>query len=262
MVRSLNLVITSPTLMPALAAADSASTVATSAPTEKLEEELAGRLVLDADAQLAVGGLAGVDDLLGHALGVVDGDAEAHADVAAGELEEESEPAEAMATLTPMISPLLFTSAPPELPGLMAASVWITLMEMEPWSAVCWLWPPPGGANWKPSSSPWESSPSSGAAEEATLMVRFRVETMPSVTVPVRPSGEPMAMAVSPTLSLPESPRVAGVRPEASSTLMTARSESGSVPTSLAREDAAVAGADLKGGVGRLLRRGSPRGCW
>jgi hypothetical protein len=42
-------------------------------------------------------------------------------------------------------------------------------------------------------------------------MVRFRVETMPSVTVPVRPSGDPIAMAVSPT-----------------------RSESGSVPTSLA----------------------------
>ena len=37
-----------------------------------------------------------------------------------------------------------------------------------------------------------------------------------------------------PTLSLHESPRVAGTRPEASSTLITARSDSGSVPTTLA----------------------------
>jgi len=65
-------------------------------------------------------------------------------------VDEESEPADAMATLTPMISPLLLTRAPPELPGLMAASVWITLMEMDPWFAVLWPWPPFGGANWKP----------------------------------------------------------------------------------------------------------------
>ena len=75
----------------------------------------------------------------------------------------ESPPAEAMATLTPMISPLVFTSAPPELPGLMAASVWMTLMEMDPWSAVLWPWPPPGGANWKPWSPPWELSARSSA---------------------------------------------------------------------------------------------------
>ena len=65
-------------------------------------------------------------------------------------------------------------------------------------------------------------------------MVRFRVETMPSVTVPVSPSGEPMATAVSPTFSLPESPSVAGTSPEGLSILITARSESGSVPTILA----------------------------
>ncbi len=65
-------------------------------------------------------------------------------------------------------------------------------------------------------------------------MVRLSVETMPSVTVPVRPSGEPIATAVSPTLSLPESPRVAGTSPVGLSILITARSDSGSVPTILA----------------------------
>ena len=64
-------------------------------------------------------------------------------------------------------------------------------------------------------------------------MVRFRVETMPSVTVPARPSGAPMASTESPTFRLSESPSVAGVRLFAS-TLITARSESGSVPTTVA----------------------------
>ncbi|SIN13749.1 Uncharacterised protein [Mycobacteroides abscessus subsp. abscessus] len=78
-------------------------------------------------------------------------------------------------------------------------------------------------------------SPPSGAAEEATEIVRLRLETMPSVTVPLRPSGEPMATAVSPTLSLLESPRVAGVRSRPfASIFSTARSEVGSVPTTWA----------------------------
>ena len=38
------------------------------------------------------------------------------------------EPEEAIATFTPMMLPLASTSAPPEFPWLMAASVWITLM--------------------------------------------------------------------------------------------------------------------------------------
>ena len=44
-------------------------------------------------------------------------------------------PAFAMATLTPMSLPSPSRSAPPELPGLMAASVWITarLMFAEAW---------------------------------------------------------------------------------------------------------------------------------
>jgi hypothetical protein len=48
--------------------------------------------------------------------------------------EDDDDPADAMATLTPMISPWALTSAPPELPGLMAASVWMTLMLMESWA--------------------------------------------------------------------------------------------------------------------------------
>ena len=39
-----------------------------------------------------------------------------------------ADPRVAMAELTPMTSPSRSTSGPPELPGLMAASVWIALM--------------------------------------------------------------------------------------------------------------------------------------
>ena len=131
MVRSWNFVTTSPTLMPALSAAEPDSTVATSAPTENPEAEEPAALGLTLTPSCAVRGLAVGDDLLGHPLGVVDRDAEAHADVAAVLPVAESPPAEAMATLTPMISPFVLTSAPPELPGLMAASVWMTLMEMD-----------------------------------------------------------------------------------------------------------------------------------
>ena len=79
----------------------------------------------------------------------------------------------------------------------------------------------------------WESSGVSCAAEEATAIVRLSVDTMPSVTVPLSPRGAPIAIATSPTLSLLESANSAGVSPEGS-TLMTARSDSGSVPTTVA----------------------------
>ena len=59
------------------------------------------------------------------------------------------------------------------------------------------------------------------------------VETMPSVTVLSRPRGAPMATAMSPTLSFEESPNVTAGSC-APSTLTTARSESGSVPTRVA----------------------------
>ncbi len=61
-----------------------------------------------------------------------------------------------------------FTSAPPLLPGLIAALVWM--------AAVISAWPP---------------------GSEAP-MVRPVAETMPWVTLSVRPSGLPMASTISP----------------------------------------------------------------
>ena len=57
---------------------------------------------------------------------------------------------------------------------------------------------------------------------------------IPSVTVLDRPSGAPIATATSPTWTSSESAKVAGVRPLAPSSLTTARSEAGSVPTTVA----------------------------
>ena len=149
---------------------------------------------------------------------------------------EDDPAADAIATLIPITWPFAFTSAPPELPGLIAASVWITLR----YTLDCALREPDcplSGKLKKKSCGPrglgLDSLGVSGAAEDATAIVRLSVETMPSVTVPLRPSGEPIAIAVSPTLSLLESPKSAGMRP-LGSTLITARSDSGSVPTRLA----------------------------
>ncbi len=59
---------------------------------------------------------------------------------------------------------------------------------------------------------------------------------MPLVTVPSRPNGLPMATTASPTSTALESPRRRGSRNDAgASTLITARSVEGSVPTSVAR---------------------------
>ena len=84
------------------------------------------------------------------------------------------------------------SSGPPELPGLIAASVWIALM-----NAV---------------------SPSPPA-----VTGRLSALTMPEVTVPCRPSGDPTAMTESPTLSPPDEPTEIAGRPVLL-TLTTARS--------------------------------------
>ena len=78
-----------------------------------------------------------------------------------------------MALLMPITSPDMFTSGPPELPGLIAASVWR-----------------------KSSNGPWPIE------RPLALM-------MPAVTVCCRPKGEPMASTQSPTFILSESPSVA-----------------------------------------------------
>ena len=90
-------------------------------------------------------------------------------------------------------------SAPPELPGLSAASVWITF------------------------------STRRLARPSRDVIDRPSAETTPAVTVPAKPSGLPIAMTSWPTLSRPASPSgAATVEP---STRITARSESGSRPT-------------------------------
>ena len=106
-----------------------------------------------------------------------------------------------MAVLIPITAPLILTSGPPEFPGLIAASVWIRS---------------------------WRAAPPGSSIDRPTAL------TTPTVTVgpPSSPSGWPIAMTVSPTSSLPESPRVATGK-LLPSILTTARSVTGSAPTSL-----------------------------
>ncbi|OGT96272.1 MAG: hypothetical protein A3I79_00700 [Gemmatimonadetes bacterium RIFCSPLOWO2_02_FULL_71_11] len=111
---------------------------------------------------------------------------------------------EAIALLIPMTSPLRFTSGPPELPGLIAASVW-----MKSWIA------------YRAFSS---TSPSS--RRPLALM-------MPAVTVKVKPSGLPTASTQSPIRTWSELPKTIVGR-LAASILMTATSVLGSRPTTRA----------------------------
>src|SRR5579862_2449982 len=104
-----------------------------------------------------------------------------------------------MAVLMPTTRPRESASAPPELPGLRAASVWMTF-----------------------STSRLER-PSRVARD------RPRALTTPAVTVPANPSGLPIATTSWPTRSRAASPsRAAGRLPSARTT---ARSDSGSRPT-------------------------------
>ena len=83
-----------------------------------------------------------------------------------------------MAVLMPITSPRMFSSGPPLLPGLMAASV----------CRKCW--------------NCWDRRSTS---RSLALM-------MPAVTVAWKPNGEPMAMAQSPTCTASELPILAGTR--------------------------------------------------
>ena len=104
--------------------------------------------------------------------------------------------------LIPITLPAASISGPPELPGLIAASVWITLEIEKPSGA--WIW-------------------------------RWRAETMPLVTVRSSPKGLPIATTGSPTSTFEESPSVSGWSwSEGAFTLSSARSVAGSVPTTVA----------------------------
>ena len=105
----------------------------------------------------------------------------------------------AMAVFTPMTSPRALTSGPPELPGLIEASVC---------NADCRL--PPIRTD------------------------RSTALTMPEVTVPDSPSGDPTASTCSPTRTPAELPSVSARNAAPSSTRNTARSFSGSAPTTSA----------------------------
>ena len=100
----------------------------------------------------------------------------------------------------PTTSPRAFTSAPPELPGLSAASVWITL------------------------------SITRRLVRELAGSDRPSADTTPAVTDPANPFGLPIATTSCPTRSRSASPSVEGVR-SAESARRIARSENGSRPT-------------------------------
>ncbi len=105
-----------------------------------------------------------------------------------------------IAVLTPITSPRAFSSGPPELPGFSAASVWIT----------------------------------SGISRPVPeRMLRPSALTMPAVTVCSKPSGLPIAIAISPRRSAADEPSASGDSEPRDMPSMhsTARSVSGSSPT-------------------------------
>src|SRR5438552_935552 len=99
------------------------------------------------------------------------------------------EPLRAAMLLTPITSPAVFTSGPPEFPGLIAASVWM------------------------------KSKPGAATTRGAPLRL-----TMPNDTLCSRPNGWPSASTNSPTRSRFESPSGSTVRFVAPSILIRARS--------------------------------------
>ena len=99
-----------------------------------------------------------------------------------------------------MTCPYMLTSAPPELPGLIAALVWIQFM-----------------------SNPVASE----------RICRFRPDTMPLVTEPESPAGLPIATTDSPRTTSSELPMTAAGK-SLPSILITARSVLLSLPMTVA----------------------------
>ena len=106
-----------------------------------------------------------------------------------------------MAVLMPTTSPAADTSGPPELPGLSAASVWMTSSIRRPLR----------DRSDRPSA-----------------------ETTPAVTVDSKPSGLPIATTRCPRFSVFELPSVAAGVPRGSAARSSARSMSGSSPSTSA----------------------------
>src|SRR4051794_20655536 len=115
-------------------------------------------------------------------------------------------PVVAIAEFTPTTRAVRSTRGPPELPGLIAASVCTALMYDEELDVVSPL----------------------------VVTGRFSALTMPAVTVELSPSGEPNATTWSPTRSTCAEPRLAGGSLGPSLTYSTARSYVGLRPTTLA----------------------------
>jgi hypothetical protein len=104
--------------------------------------------------------------------------------------------------LMPITRPAASSSGPPELPGLIAASVWMTSRIVKPFGALIW---------------------------------RCRALTTPVVSVRSRPNGLPIAIVGSPTCTSLAEPSVSGCRSRPSgSTFNSARSLELSRPTILA----------------------------
>ena len=165
-------------------------------------------------------------------------------------------PIPATAVLMPTTRPRESASAPPELPGLRAASVWMTSSMIRA-----------------------DRRPRAGR-------LRPRPLTTPAVTLPARPSGLPTATTSEPTTSRSASPYSGGLG-TGRSARMTARSDKGSRPTTSKRAvvpsakaaspafavpdhvgvgDEMALVAEDDGGAGRLAalpadpERGHPRG--
>ena len=111
-------------------------------------------------------------------------------------------PAASIWELIPITSPAASISGPPELPGLIGASVWIAFSIVKPFGA---------------------------------LISRCTAETIPAVAVRSRPNGLPIATTGSPTWTPSEEPSSSGVSWSAPcSTWSTAMSVEGSAPMTLA----------------------------
>ncbi len=123
-------------------------------------------------------------------------------------------PTPATAVLMPTTRARASASAPPELPGLSAASVWMT-------SSIRRVAAPARAGSDRPSP-----------------------DTTPAVTEPVSPSGLPTATTSWPTTSLSLSPSSAGGG-VAVRALITARSDSGSRPTTSKSPDTPSANATV-----------------